>query len=72
MKTPPKIRRPRLIRHMQATALLTPGEAECAIRAHARGDEYACEAVAHFGGTSAVLSAAIGRRHERKAAASRD
>lgn len=38
--------------HMGALSL---GEAACTVRALRRGDDYACEAVAHYGGASRLL-----------------
>jgi hypothetical protein len=55
---------PRLILAMRRVACLTQSEAVCAIymRRNLR-DNYAGEAVNHFGGVQAVLSSAIRHRH---------
>jgi hypothetical protein len=53
---------PHLLKAMGYVACLSEGEAISALRAYFRGDPYACEAVAHFGGPEAVLRAAIEKR----------
>ena len=50
---------PRLIRLMQFVACLSTSEAACCIRDHRNGFSYGGEAVNHYGGTLAVLQAAI-------------
>lgn len=52
-----------LMRSMIYVACLSEGEAESCIRAYYRKDEYACEAVAHYGGSTAVIERAVKFRH---------
>lgn len=54
---------PRLIRAMQFAAVLSRGEAISCIRDYLRGDKWSGEAVNHYGGTLAVIRAAIRVRH---------
>ena len=49
----------RLVRLMQFVACLSPGEAQACIRDYRAGFEYSSEAVNHFGGTRAVIMAAV-------------
>lgn len=59
-------RYPRLLKCMRWAAILSYGEAECAIRDYLdgyRGPGWGGEAVAHFGGPTAVIQAAIRCRH---------
>lgn len=59
-------RYPRLVKTMQWVAILSSGEAACAIRDYRdgfKGREYGGEAVNHFGGPEAVIRAGIRSRH---------
>ena len=59
-------RYPRLCKAMRWAAILTPSEAGACIRDYRQGLEYSGEAVNHFGGTKAVIKAAIkARKRER-------
>ncbi len=53
-----KARYPRLLAAMKWAACLTDHEATSCIQMHQLGDNWAGEAVNHFGGTRAVLMAA--------------
>jgi hypothetical protein len=52
----------RLIRHMMWVACLSRGEAEACLRDAKAGREWSGEAVNHFGGTGAVIRAAVRTR----------
>lgn len=56
-------RTPLLVRAMQWAASLSRGEAIACIRDYRAGNEYSSEAVAHYGGSTAVIRAAIRHRH---------
>lgn len=61
---------PRLVRVMQAVAILSSYEATASLRDYFRREVYggifAGEAVSHFGGTLEVIKRAITRRHSYK------
>ena len=57
-----KRRYPNLLRNMKWVAILNDGEAVAGLRAYCRGDAYACEAIAHFGGPAAVIERAVAMR----------
>ncbi len=60
------VRYPRLIRSMKWVAILSDGEAACALRDYRDGygsEHFGSEAVHHFGGPLAVIKAAIRARH---------
>lgn len=56
-------RYPRLLRAMRRVACLTESEAANAIYMRQLGDNWAGEAVNHFGGIAEVLQTAITKRH---------
>jgi hypothetical protein len=59
-------RYPLLVRAMKWVAILTDGEAACAIRDYRdgyQGPEFGSEAVCHYGGPRAVIEAAWRGRH---------
>jgi len=54
---------PLLIQAMCWVAILSESEGIAAIVSHRLGDEYCCEAVHHYGGTTAVIRQAWKHRH---------
>lgn len=58
-----RLRYPLLIKAMCWVAILTESEAISAIQSHKLGDDYACEAVHHYGGVRKVLTQAWKHRH---------
>jgi len=52
-----RVRYPRLLRAIRYVGILSEGEAVSCIRSYLIGDDYACEAVANFGGAKAMLKA---------------
>lgn len=54
---------PRLTACLQWQGILSNSEADAAIRAIRRGDEFACEAVNHYGGPTRLVRDAIRNRH---------